>query len=140
MSHADVETVEALVAGVAGADKQALLAALPELIAQTCDPEIEWVEDPARADGAVHRGYAGVRRSWEEWLTGFDDYSFAIEEIVDCGADVLVVSNEHGRGAASGAAVSSRDYAVLTLRAGKLLRYREFYDERAAREAAGLID
>jgi len=25
----------------------------------------------------------------------------------------------------------------MTLRGGKLLRYREFYDERAAREAAG---
>jgi ketosteroid isomerase-like protein len=26
---------------------------------------------------------------------------------------------------------------VMPLRGGKLLRYREFYDERAAREAAG---
>jgi ketosteroid isomerase-like protein len=49
---------------------------------------------------------------------------------------VLVVGNEQARGAASGAAISSRNYVVLTLRGGKLLRYREFYDEAAAREAA----
>lgn len=34
--------------------------------------------------------------------------------------------------------MSSRIYAVLTVRDGKLLRFREFYDERAARQAAGL--
>lgn len=138
MSRADVEIVRGLFTGSATADKQALLDALPQIIAQTCDPEIEWVEDPARADATVHRGHAGVRKSWEEWLTGFDAYSFEIDDLIDCGDDVLVISSEHGRGAASGAAVSSHHYAVLTLRDGKLLRYRESYDELAARDAAVL--
>jgi hypothetical protein len=35
-------------------DKDAMLAALPEMIPQICDPEIEWVEDPQRADGRVY--------------------------------------------------------------------------------------
>jgi ketosteroid isomerase-like protein len=138
MSREDVEVVRGLFTGVATADRQALLDALPQIIAQTCDPEIEWVEDPARADATIHRGHAGVRKSWEDWLTGFDAYGFEIDDVIDCGADVLVISTEHGRGAASGASVSSRNHAVLTLRDGKLLRYREFYDERAARDAAGL--
>ena len=138
MSREDAEIVEGLYASVTGADKQALLAALPELIPQICDPEIEWVEDPQRADGRVHRGYDGVRASWEEWLTGFDEYRLEVEQVIDCGDDVLVVSSEHGRGAASGASVSSSHYAVLTFRHGKLLRYREFNDECAARQAAGL--
>jgi len=34
--------------------------------------------------------------------------------------------------------VSSRIFIVMTFREGKVLRYREFYDEAAAREAAGL--
>jgi len=67
-------------------------------------------------------------------------YSFQIEEIVDCGDDVFVDARELGQGAASGAAVSMHTYAVLTLRDGKLLRYREFNDEQAARQAAGLSD
>jgi hypothetical protein len=35
---------------------------------------------------------------------------------------------------------SSFDYAVLTIRDGELRRCREFYDERAARLAAGLAN
>ena len=138
VSRANVELVEGFFAGAAGADKQALLAALPELISQGCDPEIEWVEDPQRADSRVYRGHAGVRESFEHWLAGFDDYSMDADEFIDCGDRVFVAGHEQGRGAASGAAVSSRIYAVLTIRNGKLLRYQEFYDERAARQAAGL--
>jgi len=122
--------------GAVSADKEALLEMLPQVIEQTCDPEIEWVEDPQRADGRTYRGHAGVRDSFERWLEGFDEYSFELEEIIDCGENVLVVTNEQARGAASGATISSRNYAVLTMRDGKLLRYREFYDEDAARRAA----
>jgi ketosteroid isomerase-like protein len=138
MSRENVEFVQGLFAGVAGTDKQTLLAALPELIALSCDPEIEWIEHPDRADARIHRGHSGVRESWERWLENFDEYSFEVEEIVDCGDDVLVVGREEARGAASGAPVSLRDYMVMTFRDGKLLRYREFTDERAARQAAGL--
>ncbi len=78
MSRENVEFVEALYAGAAGADKAALLAALPELIEQMCDPDIEWIEDPQRADGRVYRGHAGVRESWEQWLEAFDEYSYEV--------------------------------------------------------------
>jgi len=137
VSQQDVEVVRNLFAGAATADKRALLEILPQLIEQACDPEIEWVEDPQRADSRTYRGHAGVRESFERWLEGFDEYSFEIEDVVDCGDNVLVISNEQARGAASGAAIRSRNYIVMTLRDGKLLRYREFYDELAAREAAG---
>jgi len=128
--------VRSLFAGAEAADKQALVEMLPQVIEQTCDPQIEWVEDPQRADGRTYRGHAGVRESFERWLEGFDEYSFKLEDVIDCGANVLVITEERARGAASGATISSRNYAVLTLRDGKLLRYREFYDEDAARRAA----
>jgi len=139
MSGGNVEFVEGLfAAGAAATDKKTLVAALPQIIAETCDPEIEWIEDPRRADGRSYRGHAGVRESWEHWLEAFDEYSFEVEQILDCGDDVLVVAREQVRGAASGAPMTSRTYAVLTIRDGKLLRYREFYDEDAAKQAAGL--
>jgi ketosteroid isomerase-like protein len=37
----------------------------------------------------------------------------------------------------SGTTVSARNYWVITIRACKILRYREFYDEAAALEAVG---
>src|SRR5436190_8529141 len=121
-------------------DKQALLAAMPELIPQMCTTDIEWVEDPRRADGTVHRGHEGVRRSWERWLERWDAWEGEPERFIDCGDDVLVIAQERGRGVTSGASVSSRNYIILTIREGKLARYREFYDEHEALKAVGLED
>lgn len=140
MSRENVEFLEGLVAGTGVMDKETLRAVLPDLIAQACDPDIEWVEDPQRADGQVHRGHEGVRRSWERWMENWDEYETEVERFVDCGDDVLVVARERGRGKTSGATVSSRNYMVFTIRAGKVARYREFYDEQAALEAVGLAE
>jgi ketosteroid isomerase-like protein len=140
MSEETVALVEGLFAGAGDADKQTLLAALPELIAQACDPEIEWVEDPQRADGKVYRGHAGVQQSFEQWLEHFEEYGYKAERFIDCGEDVLVIGREQARGSASGATVSSQHYSILTIRAGKILRYREFHDEQAALAAAGLVE
>ena len=140
MSQENVEFVKAFFAAGSAVEKEALLSALPELIAQACDPEIEWYEDPQRADARVYRGHRGVRESFERWLDQWDEYGAEAERFIDCGDDVLVVAREHGRGARSGATVSSRIFYVLTFRDGKILRYREFYDEAAALEAAGLSE
>ena len=140
MSQENVDLMKWLFAAGPEMDKAALLAALPELIAQTCDPEIEWHEDPQRADARVYRGHEGVRESWERWLDQWDEWGGEAERFVDCGDDVLVVLREQGRGARSGAVVSARNFVVITFRDGKILRYREFYDEAAALEAAGLSE
>ena len=138
MSQENVEFLQGLLAGAAEMDKQALLDALPELIAQTCDLEIEWVEDPRRADRRVYRGHEGVRESWERWLENFDEWGFEVERMVDCGDKVLVVAREEGRGRLSGGTISQRNYMVFTFRDGKVARYEEFYEEQDALEAAGL--
>ncbi len=121
-------------------DKQALLAALPELIAQTCHPDIEWVEHPDRADRRVQHGHEGVRQSLERWLEMWDEWGFEVERCIDCGDDVLVIAREHATGRASGASVSSRIYLVFTFRSGKIARYQEFYNEQPALKAVGLAE
>jgi ketosteroid isomerase-like protein len=140
VSRENVEFVEGLWRGAENLDREQLLAALPDLIKETCDPEIEWIEDPKRADGRVYRGHEGVLESWRRWLAQFSEYGFGFDLVIDCGDDVLVVSREEGRGAASGAAVSARNFIVLTFRDGKILRYREFYDEADALGAVGLSE
>src|SRR3954454_23864999 len=140
MSQENVEFVKALFTTGPQMDTAALLEALPELIAQTCDPEIEWYEDPQRADAGVYRGHSGVLESFQRWLDQWDEYGTEAERFVDCGDDVLVVAREHGRGARSGVNVSGRIFIVVTLRDGKISRYREFYDETAALEAVGLSE
>jgi ketosteroid isomerase-like protein len=140
MSQENVDFLAGLFAGAESVDKETMLAALPDVIEQMCDPEIEWVEDPQRADGRVYRGHEGVRESWERWLENFDEYGLEIERISDHGDRVLVVAVEHGRGSASAAEVSAHLYLVFTFRAGKVLRYQEFYDEEQALEAVGLSE
>ena len=110
MSQENMEFVKGLWAAGESMDKQALLAALPDLIAQTCDPEIEWVEDPQRADARVYRGHHGVREPWERWLENFDEWGFELESVTDHGNRVLVVSVERGCGSGSEAEVSARNY------------------------------
>ncbi|MFL5892516.1 MAG: nuclear transport factor 2 family protein [Solirubrobacterales bacterium] len=138
MSQENVEFLEGLFAGAKEMDKQTLLDALPELIAQTCDPQIEWIEDPRRADRRVYRGHEGVRESFERWLENFEEYGFEVERMVDGGDKILVYAREEGRGSLSGGIVSQRIYAVYTFRNGKVARYQEFYEEQDALEAAGL--
>jgi ketosteroid isomerase-like protein len=135
VSQENVEFIEGLFAGAQDLDKEAVLAALPQMIPEMCDPEIEWIEDPSRADGKVYRGHEGVRESWERWLENFDEYGLEVESVSDHGDRVLVTGIERGRGRASGAEVSARVYVVCTFRAGKILRYEEFYDEQGARAA-----
>jgi ketosteroid isomerase-like protein len=120
--------------------KAEMLAALPRT-RELCHPEIEWIDDPTRADGRTYRGREGVREALERWLESFDDYRFEIQRIVDCGGDdVLVVGLEVARGASSGAEVRSVNHELVTIREGMIVRFREFYDEGEALEAAGLSE
>jgi hypothetical protein len=140
MSQENVEFVENLLSGASGLDKQALLGVLPDLIAQTCHADIEWVEHLDLADRRVYHGHQGVQESWERWLERWGEYGFEVERLRDCGDDVLVVAREQGQGRTSGASVSSRIYIVFTMREGKIARYREFYDEQPALQAVALSE
>ena len=119
--------------------KDEIVALLPQMIPQVMHPDVEWIEDPGRADSRTYHGHDGVIESWRQWLENWDEYGGELEGVKDCGGDeVFAVFAERGRGAASGASVESRLYVVVTVRDQKIARWREFYDEAAAREAAGL--
>jgi ketosteroid isomerase-like protein len=66
------------------------------------------------------------------WLEHLDRCRIDVESITDHGDRALVVAVEHARGSVSAADVSARIYIGVSFRAGKILRYQEFYDEAAA--------
>jgi ketosteroid isomerase-like protein len=133
MSQENVEVV-ARFYGLA-TTKAEILAALPWTM-DLCHPEIEWT---VPEDGTTYRGREGVRQRLTEWLASFDDYSYEVQRIIDCGGDeVLVEATEVGRGAASGAEVRTTNYELLTIRDGMITRIREFYEAGDAFQAAGL--
>jgi ketosteroid isomerase-like protein len=118
-----------------GTSKANMLAGLPRIMG-FCHPDVEWNQ---REEGSTYRGREGVRQALERWLESFAEYRYEVQRIIDCGGDeVLVVGLEVGIGALSGAEVRSVNYELLTIRDGLIVRLREFYDEGAAIEAAGL--
>ena len=96
-----------------------------------------WSGLHARRDRPTAGGRGSARL--ERWLESFDEYRYEVQRIIDCGGDqVLVVGVEVGKGAISGAEVRSVNHELLTIREGMIVRFREFYDEGQALQAAGL--
>jgi ketosteroid isomerase-like protein len=135
VSQENVEFVRGLFEGSADLDKQAILDALPELVAHAFTEDAEWIEDPRRADQKIWRGHDGICESWRRWLDQWEDYSFEVGRIEDHGEQVFVAAREEARGRSSGAAVSANNYVVLSFREGKISRYQEFYEEEQGRAA-----
>ena len=76
-------------------------------------------------------------RSFEHWLAQWGEYRIEAERFEDHGDQVFVAAREYAQGKGSGAATEATIYAVLTFRDSKVIRYREFYDEAAARASIG---
>jgi ketosteroid isomerase-like protein len=77
-------------------------------------------------------GYMGA------YLGGWNDYEFSVKEVIDCGADVVVILHERVRMRGSDTMID-RDLAqVLTVRNGRGVRFRVFKTRAEALEAAGL--
>ncbi len=134
MSSENLELIKGMFTGFDGADSDAIREMLPALVAELCTTDIEFVETPERVDARTYHGHEGVLEAWNGWLDQWDEYNGEAESFEDHGDEVFVVAREEARGH-SGAAVGSRLYLIFTLRDGKVCRYREFYDEQAARVA-----
>ena len=137
VSAENVAIVRGLFAAGDGQSKEALLAVLPGAIPTIFDPEAEWIEAPERVDAKTYHGHEGIRRSFEQWLAQWGEYRIEAERFEDHGDQVFVAAREYAQGKGSGAATEATIYAVLTFRDSKVIRYREFYDEAAARASIG---
>jgi ketosteroid isomerase-like protein len=76
-------------------------------------------------------------RAWMNFIEAFETFATEVEQIVDAGERVVVLSWIRGRGRISGADVDAKVGVVLTFRDEKIVRY-ELTDRRQALEAAGL--
>jgi len=53
MSRENVEFAAGIFEAAEDMDKEALVAALPDLVPQLCDADVVWIKDPQRADARV---------------------------------------------------------------------------------------
>jgi ketosteroid isomerase-like protein len=89
-------------------------------------------------DAPVSHGVAAMERALERWRRTWDEYSVEIDELIDAGDHVVVVTRQHGRGKGSGVEVEHTSVIVYTLLGSKIVRGESFDTKEQALEAAGL--
>jgi ketosteroid isomerase-like protein len=89
-------------------------------------------------DEGPSSGFDAMRSDMERWASAFDELTVTVEEIIDAGDQVVVVTHHEGRGRESGVEVDTRFYEVYSLRDGKVSRVDEYIERAEALAAAGL--
>jgi ketosteroid isomerase-like protein len=104
--------------------------------------DIDWEVRPDLPDAGRYQGHDGVRRLSARFDEVTDERWYRPEEFVPVGADQVVVPlTWGGRGRGSGVNFEERrETWVLTVRAGKIVRVREFATREQALTALGLQD
>jgi ketosteroid isomerase-like protein len=102
------------------------------------DPELELAMPVGRPDEQRYHGHAGFNKWVSEWIGAWQTHRVVVDRYIDAGEHIVVPLREVGTMAGSSAEVSQAGTAVLTLRDGRVIRYRGFLDHPAALRAAGL--
>jgi ketosteroid isomerase-like protein len=104
------------------------------------DPAVRAESHGALGGDREYRGHDGVLQLMGTFWQSFENPRSEIEECIASGDDVVLAVRIFGRGRASGADVDTLTGQVLTLRDGKVVRWRVFDNKAAALEAAGLSE
>jgi ketosteroid isomerase-like protein len=104
------------------------------------DPEVEFHTDPSVPEPGVYRGREAAIAYLKQWDDAFRAVRGDLDAVIDLGGDeVLAIVRLHGQLQEQGEAGTELVWYVLnTIRSGKLVRVRSFFDKDRAFEAAGL--
>ncbi len=106
--------------------------------ADSCDPDIEFREDPDFPDAGVHRGVQAIEARIRSFGDSFEGLRYEIEQIIGAGDRVVVCNRQHALGKASGAEVEMRNVWVFEFRDHKIARITPYWTRSQALEAMGL--
>jgi ketosteroid isomerase-like protein len=127
VSASNVEIVERSVrAAIAGDWRRAL---------NDLDTQVEL--DQPRPTGVYH-GRAGVEEAMQRWSDAWVDRRVELEELIDVGDRVVVITHEHARSERTGLELDRRMTDVWTLRDGKVMTIESFPTRDQALAAVGL--
>jgi ketosteroid isomerase-like protein len=102
-------------------------------------PEVEWFDPPEMPEARNVKGIEAVKAIWNQNLEPFDEFTFETLEYVDRGKLTFHQIKLCGTGRASGAPVEMVWFQVSHIDDdGRTVRFENYLDEAAAREAAGL--
>ncbi len=137
MSEENVEIVRRIYEAASSGDSAAVYAMY--------DEAVEW--DASRAPmprliggGRIYHGHDGLRTFFQERNAVWGEIEDVPQELIDAGEHVVSADTERGRGRSSGVEVEMAQYAVWTIRNGKVVRVVWFPTRGDALEAAGLSE
>ena len=103
-------------------------------------PEIEFHTYPQSPEAGVYRGREAVRRYNEHLFEQFESIRFEIDELVDAGDRVVVVTTQHAVPKGGQQEMSVRVTEVWVARDGLLAERRSYSTKHEALKAAGLSE
>jgi ketosteroid isomerase-like protein len=104
-------------------------------------PEIVWDMSPTGIPGlGTYRGFDGLRSFFEDWFSTFpfEEWEQEVDEVIDCGEQVVVLTRQRGHGTTSGAMAELEYAQVVKFRDGKVVHVDVYLDRGQALEAAEL--
>ena len=136
MSQENVETVQRAVAAWNADDLDAFLAEL--------DADVEWqpaIESGLEGKATTYRGHDGARRIWKQDRgEAWERLTNRPQEFRDLGESVLVLGHIDMTARVTGIEFRQEVGEVFDLRAGKIVRIRDFLTHAEAIETVGLSD
>ena len=115
-------------------------AAMLEGFAPRFHDDFEAFAPGALMESRRYTGMEGLRDLWLEWLEPWESYRVEIENVIDAGDDVVVLTRDYGRRPGMTAEVSVLGAAVWTVRDGKIARAGFYAHRGEALEAVGLSE
>src|SRR5262245_3859314 len=100
--------------------------------------DVAWHTSRDLPDSATYRGHDGVAALYLEWIDSFEDFRVDVEEIIDGGDTVIVMTRLHGRFRGSTDEINLIEAHVWKLLDGKAVEIREYRTRAQALEAAAL--
>lgn len=146
MSQENVELVRSLQPSrdtdlVAMFRDEATATALRDAIAPLLHEDFEAAfPDWAPGQRIRFEGLEGLRAAWLEWLEPWESYRTEIEDVLDVGDEVVVLTRDYGQRAGTAEEVGVVAAAVWTVRDGKLAKAAFYLSRSEALEAVGLSD
>jgi ketosteroid isomerase-like protein len=104
-------------------------------------PDAEYrdaVHQAVEGEAGVFIGHDGIRRWWRDLQDHYDDLSTEVLDVRDLGERLFVLFVVSGRGKGSGLALDAPVAQVVTMRDGKMIAARDYFDHRQALKAVGL--
>lgn len=129
MSQQNVETVARAV--------DAMNRGHPESNLELVDDAVVFEPLRSSVEGAYH-GLDGVRNFFTDTAETFETFQVAYTDVRDLGERVLAIGTIRVRGRDSGAEAEVVTASLYTFREGRVVRYKDYGDSRAALDAAGL--